>query len=325
MDIRDDSYYSYHTDPRGSISNIMDEWGNVVQRTAYDAYGNTTVDYDAFESSLAYTGAVMDEETGLLYLSARYYDPETSRFISEDPARDGQSWYMYCNGDPVNQVDPSGLATQPVMTGLPTLRYGSTNGQVKNLQERLRSYGIKGSNGKPLDVDGKFGANTEAAVKKFQSTNGLKIDGVVGPNTWGLLCQSPDKYNCYAYAMNDFTRILSVPGSTIRDVDKLRSAVISQFPSLFKKLDTKSSSVDSNYYRVAMRVDTGGKNGAHYMKQDTQGLKTMRWSEKPGYEKNQVIKYHDRDTDPDNWTKSYGTGSKYNSKTLYVAMKFTRR
>ena len=107
--IRGSSKYFYRTDIRGSISNILNASGNVVKSYTYDAYGNTTASNNTFQNIFAYTGAVIDEESGLYYLNARYYDPATARFISEDPVRDGDSWYMYCAGDPVNCTDPTGL------------------------------------------------------------------------------------------------------------------------------------------------------------------------------------------------------------------------
>jgi putative chitinase len=56
------------------------------------------------------------------------------------------------------------------------LRVGSTGDDVKKLQELLG-----------VDVIGKFGPKTEAAVKGWQSANGLTPDGVVGPNTWAKI------------------------------------------------------------------------------------------------------------------------------------------
>ena len=44
----------------------------------------------------------------------RYYDPRTGRFLSQDPAGDGNNWYAYAGNNPVNAVDPSGLT--PLMS-----------------------------------------------------------------------------------------------------------------------------------------------------------------------------------------------------------------
>jgi hypothetical protein len=59
-----------------------------------------------------------------------------------------------------------------------TLKPGDTGTQVKVLQRALAALGF--STGKP---DGDYGPATEAAVKRFQGSAGLKADGVVGPAT----------------------------------------------------------------------------------------------------------------------------------------------
>lgn len=66
-------------------------------------------------------------------------------------------------------------------SGLPTLRFGNTGSTVRTLQRLLIS------NGYFVQVDGVFGALTEVAVRAFQSSRGLKADGVVGSRTWALL------------------------------------------------------------------------------------------------------------------------------------------
>ncbi|NLW46754.1 MAG: RHS repeat-associated core domain-containing protein, partial [Firmicutes bacterium] len=55
-----------------------------------------------------FTGKVLEESTGLVYFGARWYDPEVGRFISVDPAEDGENWYALCDNDPVNYFDPDG-------------------------------------------------------------------------------------------------------------------------------------------------------------------------------------------------------------------------
>jgi cell wall-associated NlpC family hydrolase len=62
--------------------------------------------------------------------------------------------------------------------GLPTLRRGNQGEYVRMLQQALNQEGAG------LEVDGKFGSKTEAAVKNFQQSNGLKADGICGPKTW---------------------------------------------------------------------------------------------------------------------------------------------
>ena len=77
----------------------------------YDAFGNLTENTgsEATNNPFRYNGQYHDDETGLLYLRNRYYDPTIGRFTQEDPAKDGTNWYVYCANDPVNYIDPSGL------------------------------------------------------------------------------------------------------------------------------------------------------------------------------------------------------------------------
>ena len=75
---------------------------------SYDAFGNQT-EASGDTNPFRYSGEYYDAETGLIYLRARYYDSGVGAFISEDPAKDGFNWYVYCGGNPVNFWDPSGM------------------------------------------------------------------------------------------------------------------------------------------------------------------------------------------------------------------------
>lgn len=63
-----------------------------------------------------------------------------------------------------------------------TLRLGSTGEDVRRLQGTLNALDFG-----PLAEDGVFGKNTEAAVKRYQSSRGLSADGIVGPQTWARI------------------------------------------------------------------------------------------------------------------------------------------
>ena len=70
------------------------------------AGGRATPDRAFLETQSACPGE------GQYYSNARWYDPETGRFLTEDPARDGENWYAYVGNNPMTFVDPNGLETQ---------------------------------------------------------------------------------------------------------------------------------------------------------------------------------------------------------------------
>ena len=66
----------------------------------------------------------------------------------------------------------------------PTIKRGSKGEYVRQAQERLKALGYDLG---PCGVDSDFGRATEAAVKAFQSDNGLAADGIIGEKTWAKL------------------------------------------------------------------------------------------------------------------------------------------
>lgn len=57
---------------------------------------------------VAQIGHMTDEETGLIYMRARYYDPEVGRFVSEDLSHYEDNWYKYSGNNPTNYLDFDG-------------------------------------------------------------------------------------------------------------------------------------------------------------------------------------------------------------------------
>ncbi len=109
-------FYYYHGDHLGSSSILTDRDGDVVQHYEYTGFGKERFKANtlAFSISGRYTGQVLDEDTGLYYYGARYYDAELGRFIQADtapPSTDNPQTlnrYAYCGNNPVNCVDPTG-------------------------------------------------------------------------------------------------------------------------------------------------------------------------------------------------------------------------
>ena len=78
-------------------------------------------------------------------------------------------------------VSYEGEVNGTVTIELSVLRQGSTGEQVKTLQRILNAFGNK------LAVDGSFGPLTATALKAYQKSNNLEVDGVCGKNTWTSL------------------------------------------------------------------------------------------------------------------------------------------
>jgi RHS repeat-associated protein len=124
MDLGGNTYY-YHQNALWSVEAITDSTATPVERYSYDAYGFVTVStgagasvsqnawgtpHSAISNPYMFTGQRLDEETGLYYYKARYYDPMKGRFLERDPLddMDGANLYTYVRDNPVNFGDPSG-------------------------------------------------------------------------------------------------------------------------------------------------------------------------------------------------------------------------
>jgi RHS repeat-associated protein len=106
--------YWLHTDRLGNIQAITDAAGAIVQRRTYRPYGEKIADTTGHVESRGWIDQRQDE-TGLTYLHARYYDPATAVFLSPDPIgpRGGLNSFGYGFGNPANLTDSDGLVPCP--------------------------------------------------------------------------------------------------------------------------------------------------------------------------------------------------------------------
>lgn len=106
--------YYYNRDHQGSIHNLTDQEGKVVERFRYDdSYGRITQHEKTEETfnPYCYTGREFETDE-LYYYRARYYDPTIGRFISSDPIEfmaGDFNFYRYVGNSPVEWVDAFGL------------------------------------------------------------------------------------------------------------------------------------------------------------------------------------------------------------------------
>jgi RHS repeat-associated protein len=106
------------SDHLGSVRDVVDDSGTVLNHVVYDAFGGVTSQTDSsVVFRYGYTARELDAESGLQYNRARYLDSFTGRFISEDPIsfQGGDSnLYRYVMNNSLNNIDPSGLEVQAI-------------------------------------------------------------------------------------------------------------------------------------------------------------------------------------------------------------------
>ena len=112
--------YFYITDRLGSVHALTDNSGVIVEQYRYDAWGRVLGVSDGDGKPLAksavgnrylWQGREYSWATGLYYFRARFYDPITGRWLSNDPIGISGGLNQYCafDNDPINKIDPSGL------------------------------------------------------------------------------------------------------------------------------------------------------------------------------------------------------------------------
>lgn len=109
---RDGQSYFYHADGLGSIIDLIDVGGFVVQSYVYDSFGNIVQQEGALVNPYTYTGRELDLESGMYYYRARFYDSNIGRFITQDPIgmlSGSLNFYSYVGNNSINFIDPLGL------------------------------------------------------------------------------------------------------------------------------------------------------------------------------------------------------------------------
>jgi RHS repeat-associated protein len=109
----------------------------------YDAFGNVLGSTGTWKSPFGYAGSFgyQEDESGYKLLGHRTYDPDTGRFLTRDPAKDGRNWYAYCGNNPVGRFDANGQSWQDCIDFFAgvgdTITFGGTKVARRWLGEQL--------------------------------------------------------------------------------------------------------------------------------------------------------------------------------------------
>ena len=175
--------YLYVKNAQGDVVQIVDGNGNTVVTYIYDAWGNMLYHYGSHVDDIGkynpfrYRGYVYDTETGLYYLSSRYYNPAWGRFINADTAAvvaaspDKANWdknlFAYCDNNPISRKDDGGEFWHLVVGAVAG---ALISGVVKTISNRIE--------GKSL-TDGLATAMLAGAASGVLAATGIGIAGMV--------------------------------------------------------------------------------------------------------------------------------------------------
>lgn len=137
------------------------------------------------------------------------------------------------------------------------LKLGSKGEDVKKLQEKLK-----------INPDGVFGLETESAVKKWQSSNGLKKDGIVGEQTWSKLFGSKE-----LITEPFLSSEVSIQGFLEKLKGHIPNEVINQIPEMSKKFDISTPLRLAHFLSQCSHESAGFKSVQENLNYSVNGLK----------------------------------------------------
>jgi RHS repeat-associated protein len=165
--------YYYIQDQLGSVTELVSATGAITSQFAYDPYGNKTTVSGTVKSDIGYAGYFSHAASGLDFTMYRAYDPTHARWLNRDPIAEagGVNLYAYVGGNPMEFLDPWGLAQLEIIFWNPV---GNGRSSLGHVSERIgdQSYSF-GENGD--DTHTNF-ADYLALQSQFRGGHGLVID-----------------------------------------------------------------------------------------------------------------------------------------------------
>lgn len=190
--------FYYHPDHLGSSSYITNLDGEVVQHIEYVPFGEVFIEErnNTWNTPYLFNAKEYDEETGMYYYGARYYDPRISFWISADKKQEEYpnfSTYTFSANSPINYVDPDGNVVIFV-NGYYNTRKGAVIGKI--IESLIGDKGGRSYWGQGF---------INNAVSYFNDRDIMFVDGRGAFNSSG-----ESRFNAgYKYAQEHYSNILS--------------------------------------------------------------------------------------------------------------------
>ena len=178
----------YHYDFRGSTIAMTDANENITHKYEYNDFGQVLQTDEADFNPYRFVGkyGVAYEDTDLYFMRARYYDPTTGRFLSEDPVWH-TNLYPYADNNPVTGIDPKGTFNLKDFNGSwieeKANDYLNDNNPVKDRFEKIGNFMAKHSDKQNKEFWKEVGKNGSVDLivddckicKAYESTTYNKI------------------------------------------------------------------------------------------------------------------------------------------------------
>ena len=161
-------YYLYNG--HGDVVQIIDQAGNILNHYEYDEWGNIADQIETIDNDFKYCGELYDDETGLYYLRARYYDPSVGRFISKDSVEGSitnplsLNLYTYVENNPLGYFDYTGQ--EPLST-----LFKNIPGEVS------RDFSVTWNRDIPATIEY---ANSAEAIEAYKNTGKTVVIANIG-------------------------------------------------------------------------------------------------------------------------------------------------